>query len=309
MVIGIDDTASSGAGGRKSGARGIYLRSGPVLRRDTSSRPAACAGCPRSCSSTYPGSAVSWACRSSPCLHRPSASMRTSRAHPRHCWTGLVRLHCRSTAGCNGPPDCHRRRHCVRRGRFPRCRPEIMSASSPDCASTPISMPPHHPDDRAADDRRSRAKRLPTLTQVLHDAGTVWQRHTVTLSGMAAPIVVVEIATGTAVWCTVAARPLCRFAGCWCAIGSANYRPQEPSSAPISTPPLSISSSGSSRVGSWRLPSRRSVPISASKTQRQWSDLAIMRTTPALLGLFSLVALWAPRPIAADTPLVPATAA
>jgi hypothetical protein len=29
------------------------------------------------------------------------------------------------------------------------------------------------------------------------------------------------------------------------------------------------------------------------ETQRQWSDLAIVRTTPALLGLFSLVILWA----------------
>ena len=29
------------------------------------------------------------------------------------------------------------------------------------------------------------------------------------------------------------------------------------------------------------------------ETQRQWSDLAILRTTPALLGLFSLVAIWA----------------
>jgi hypothetical protein len=44
------------------------------------------------------------------------------------------------------------------------------------------------------------------------------------------------------------------------------------------------------------------------KTQRQWSDLAIMRTTPALLGLFSLVTLWA-HDLAAETPPVPATAA
>jgi len=29
------------------------------------------------------------------------------------------------------------------------------------------------------------------------------------------------------------------------------------------------------------------------ETQRQWSDLAIIRTTPALLGLFSLVTIWA----------------
>ncbi len=29
------------------------------------------------------------------------------------------------------------------------------------------------------------------------------------------------------------------------------------------------------------------------ETQRQWSDRAIARTTPALLGLFSLVTVWA----------------
>lgn len=29
------------------------------------------------------------------------------------------------------------------------------------------------------------------------------------------------------------------------------------------------------------------------ETQRQWSDQAINRTTPALMGLYSLVALWA----------------
>ena len=29
------------------------------------------------------------------------------------------------------------------------------------------------------------------------------------------------------------------------------------------------------------------------ETQRQWSDLAILHTTPALLGLFSLVTVWA----------------
>jgi hypothetical protein len=29
------------------------------------------------------------------------------------------------------------------------------------------------------------------------------------------------------------------------------------------------------------------------ETQRQWSDLAILRTTPALFGLFSLITLWA----------------
>ena len=32
------------------------------------------------------------------------------------------------------------------------------------------------------------------------------------------------------------------------------------------------------------------------ETQRQWSDKAIARTTPALLGLFSLVTLWTDNP-------------
>ena len=32
------------------------------------------------------------------------------------------------------------------------------------------------------------------------------------------------------------------------------------------------------------------------ETQRQWSDLAIARTTPALLGMFSLIALWVADP-------------
>jgi len=38
------------------------------------------------------------------------------------------------------------------------------------------------------------------------------------------------------------------------------------------------------------------------ETQRQWSDPAIARTTPALLGLFSLVTLWAHDLYATQTP-------
>jgi hypothetical protein len=40
------------------------------------------------------------------------------------------------------------------------------------------------------------------------------------------------------------------------------------------------------------------------ETQRQWSDLAILRTTPALLGLFSLVTLWASQLAAERGPVV-----
>ena len=40
------------------------------------------------------------------------------------------------------------------------------------------------------------------------------------------------------------------------------------------------------------------------ETQRQWTDLAIERTTPLLLGLFSLVTLWATE-LAAQTGKLP----
>jgi hypothetical protein len=45
-----------------------------------------------------------------------------------------------------------------------------------------------------------------------------------------------------------------------------------------------------------RRPKQMGRPLRAhlgGKTQRQWSSLAILRTTPALFGLFSIVVLWA----------------
>jgi hypothetical protein len=44
------------------------------------------------------------------------------------------------------------------------------------------------------------------------------------------------------------------------------------------------------------------------ETQRQWSDEAILRTTPVLLGLFSIVTLWA-RDLSKSRKLKPRTAA
>jgi hypothetical protein len=44
------------------------------------------------------------------------------------------------------------------------------------------------------------------------------------------------------------------------------------------------------------------------ETQRQWSDPAIARTTPALLGLFSLIALWAQHLYGQTTPPLPRAA-
>ncbi len=173
-------------------------------------------------------------------------------------------------------------------------------------------MRPHHPDDRAADGRRSRAsacegggKRLLTLTQVLHDAGTVWQRHTVTL-WYGRTNRVVEIATGTAVWYR-GGSPAVPIRWLLVRDPRGELPPQAFLCTDLDAAPVDILQWF---VARWQLEvtfqeTRAHLGV---ETQRQWSDLAIMRTTPALLGLFSLVTLWA-HDLTAETPLVPATAA
>ncbi len=148
-----------------------------------------------------------------------------------------------------------------------------------------------------------KGKRLPTLTQVLHDAGTVWQRHTVTL-WYGRTNRVVEIATATAVWYRGDLPPVpIRWLLVRDPLG------ELPPQAFLCTDLVAVD------ILQWFV-SRWQLEVTFQEvrahlgveTQRQWSDPAIMRTTPALLGLFSLVTLWA-HDLAANTPLVPATAA
>jgi len=150
-----------------------------------------------------------------------------------------------------------------------------------------------------------KGKRLPTLTQMLHDAGTVWRRHTVTL-WYGRTNRVVEIATGTAVWYRGGSPPVpIRWLLVRDPLGE--LPPQAFLCTDLDAAAVEILQWFVSR---WQLEVtfqevRAHLGV---ETQRQWSDLAIMRTTPALLGLFSLVTLWA-HDRAADRPLIPATAA
>jgi hypothetical protein len=150
-----------------------------------------------------------------------------------------------------------------------------------------------------------KGKRLPTLTQVLHDAGTVWQRHTVTL-WYGRSNRVVEIATGTAVWYR-SGSPVVPIRWLLVRDPIGELPPQAFLCTGLDAAPVDILRWFVSR---WQLEVtfqevRAHLGV---ETQRQWSDLAIMRTTPALLGLFSLVTLWT-HDLAAETPLIPATAA
>jgi hypothetical protein len=150
-----------------------------------------------------------------------------------------------------------------------------------------------------------KGKRLAKLGQVLHDPGTVWQRHTVTLwYGRTNRIV--ELATGTAVWYHSGLPPVPIR---WLLVRDpfGELQPQAFLCTDIDAAAVDILQWFVSR---WQLEvtfqdSRAHLGV---ETQRQWSDLAILRTTPALLGLFSLVSLWA-HGLAADTPLAPATTA
>ncbi len=150
-----------------------------------------------------------------------------------------------------------------------------------------------------------KGKRLPKLSQVLHDATTVWQRHTVPLwYGRTNRLV--EIATGTAVWYHSGLPPVPIR---WLLVRDprGELAPQAFLCTDLNASAIDILQWFVSR---WQLEvtfqeSRAHLGV---ETQRQWSDLAIIRTTPALLGLFSLVTLWA-NDLAAGTPFSPRTAA
>ena len=131
--------------------------------------------------------------------------------------------------------------------------------------------------------------RLPKLTQVLADPATVWQPQRVAL-WYGQRDRAIETATGTAVWYHGGLPPVPIR---WMIVRdpTGTFKPQAfLATDPDVTPEAMLG---------WFV-SRWQVEVTFEEvrahlgveTQRQWSDLAIARTTPALLGLFSLVVLW-----------------
>jgi len=131
--------------------------------------------------------------------------------------------------------------------------------------------------------------RQPTLAERLADATTTWEA--VTLPWYGGGRRTVELATDTAVWYHGGKPPV---AIRWVLLRDpqGQFEPQ----ALLSTDPTA---STTAVVGWFVL--RWQVEVTfhevrahlGVETQRQWSDLAILRTTPALLGLFSVVTLCA----------------
>ncbi len=136
---------------------------------------------------------------------------------------------------------------------------------------------------------RVRGQRLPTLAQRVGDPATRWRRLKVDgWYGKATRQV--DIVTGTALWDSAARRVPIRYV--LVRDGQGEFRPQAFACTDLEADPLDILR---------RFVRRWSTEVTFAEvrrhlgveTQRQWSDRAIARTTPALLGLFSLIALWA----------------
>jgi hypothetical protein len=147
--------------------------------------------------------------------------------------------------------------------------------------------PTRKPGQRGAP--RKKGARQPSLAQRIGDPATVWQSCVV--PWYAHTQRTVELATGTAIWYhtgmpTVPLR--------WVLIRDplGKFTTQALLCTDLTATPTQIVEWFVLR---WQLEvtfeeARAHLGI---ETQRQWSDLAILRTTPALLGLFSLVTLFA----------------
>ncbi len=144
------------------------------------------------------------------------------------------------------------------------------------------------PTTKAATGRpRIVGKRLPNLSAVLVDVHTTW--HEVAIPWYGGTCKTLELATGTALWYSTGFKPLPLR---WVLVRDPHGK--FVSRALFTTDPAqSAASVVTDFVKRWSLEvtfeeSRAHLGL---ETQRQWSDKAIERSTPVLLGLFSLTTL------------------
>jgi hypothetical protein len=136
---------------------------------------------------------------------------------------------------------------------------------------------------------RKKGARQPTLEQRLGDPETSWERVSVAWYGGGPRTV--DLTTGTAVWYH-AGKPTVLLRWVLVRDPAKQFAPQ----ALLSTDPQATAQQIIEWfVLRWQLEvtfeeARAHLGI---ETQRQWSDLAILRTTPAVLGLFALVTVFA----------------
>jgi hypothetical protein len=131
-------------------------------------------------------------------------------------------------------------------------------------------------------------KRLPNLEVVLSDPATVWERVTVTwYDGSPRTL---EVATGTALWYHNGHTPLPIR---WVLTRDPQGR-LEPRALFSTCPEDTVEAVLTAFIKRWTIETTFAEVRAhlGMETQRQWSDRAIARETPCLLGLYSLVVLW-----------------
>jgi len=156
--------------------------------------------------------------------------------------------------------------------------------------------PPRRPGQRGRP--RVSGARQPSLPERLRSRETLWRRVTMT-DWYGEGDRLIDVASGTAVWDHPGKRVPIR----WILVRdvSGEFEPQALLCTDLEADPLLV-------LG-WFV-RRWSVEVTFAEvrrhlgveTPRQWSDKAIARTTPALMGLFSLVTLWASEELIRATP-------
>ncbi|WP_448785187.1 hypothetical protein [Brucella intermedia] len=173
-----------------------------------------------------------------------------------------------------------------------------LAAALPDiatlirgCAWMPVSLLHHiNAMNIRLSDRRKKGRPLPKLKTLLKDPKTEWQRIVASCWYGRQTGKALDVTSGMALWYRrgTPPRPIR-----WAIVKDPSGRrePQAFMSTNVNREPAQINGYF---VRRWQIEvtfaeTRTHLGV---ETQRQWNDKAIMRTTPSLLGLYSLVALW-----------------
>jgi hypothetical protein len=151
--------------------------------------------------------------------------------------------------------------------------------------------PPRNPNRRGRP--AIKGAKLPKLSQVLEDANTKWTKLTMPY-WYGGERCVLETVTGTALWHR-SGTPPAHIRWVLVRDPAGEREPQAFLCTELDAAPEDILGWFVQR---WSVETtfQESRQHTGIETQRQWSDLAIARTTPALFGLFSLITLWAADP-------------
>ena len=144
-----------------------------------------------------------------------------------------------------------------------------------------------------------KGSRLPALAQVLTDPTTIWTKQTLNWYGGKQRLI--EFVTGTALWYTPSYDPLpIRWVLVRDPLGE--FKSTAFFATDQAADPVQILDWFILRWG-LEVTFEEARAHLGMETQRQWSDLAIQRTTPALLGLFSFITLLAHQLSAGQPPV------